>query len=260
MAILDKPTWKQKFQDFINRIPPFDTDPLIQKVEHQELVGTDLADSTIYQIPIESAINSPSAAFNVDFAAADQYNIDTTGVGTTAFTITLQNLLGNSTGILNITKKAGDTFAFSNGTMVPVNTNDHQQDLTQLFYYVKIVGTSYVLQTGVETGIVLPATPAVIPIGSWNMDADLVKTVAHSIPSAITSIVAVRASIIRDDQTYAGDLYTSGGTTQLQAPVLSGKITWDNANFQLTRGSGYDNGEYNDPVPNRGNILVWYTT
>lgn len=257
MAILDRATWQQKFSDFINRVPPF-TDPLIQKSEHEEVVGTDLADSVIYSIATESNINAPSSSFSVDFATSDQFNIDTTSVGTTAFTITLQNLLGNNTGILNITKKTNDTFSFANGTMVPIDSTAHQSGLTRLFYYVKNVNGTYVLLTGVESATTLPVQSAIIPIGGWNMDGDLTTTVPHSIPSALTSIVAVRASIIRDDNSYASDLFTSGGTLQTSAPVLSGKITWTNSNFLLTRGSGFDNGNYNNAGINRGNILAYY--
>jgi hypothetical protein len=148
MAILNKTTWKQKFQDFIDRISPFDGNPLIQKAEHQELVGDDLGDSSIFREPITSAINSPSASFGVDFDNADRFDIDSTGSGGNSFDITLSNLKDNETGILNIIKKSGDLFTFANGLITPFNNTEGQDGQTSIVMFVKVVSGSYIVQIG----------------------------------------------------------------------------------------------------------------
>lgn len=137
MSLLNKPTWKQKWDDFINRIAPFDGNPLIQKTEHSELVGDDLSDSIIFRIQSVAAINSPAAAFDVDFNSADQFDIDSSGSASAAFTVTLIGLNTNETGILKITKKAGDTFTFANGDFAAVPDNRGQDGKTEIKILVK---------------------------------------------------------------------------------------------------------------------------
>ena len=144
MAILNKASFKAKFNDFIDRISPF-TDPLIQKSEHKELISDDLGDSVVFSTATEASINSPAAAFNVDFLTNDSYTVDTTGVGTTAFTITLVNLDGNRTGKIRILKKSGDTFTFANAEQYPFDNTTNQSGLTEIRYIIKkTTGTNFV--------------------------------------------------------------------------------------------------------------------
>ena len=151
MSLLNKSTWKQKFQDFIDRVAPFDGNPLIQKAEHQELIGDDLGDSTIFREPSVSAINDPASDFGLDFNNADRFDIDTSGSGSVAFNITLSGLNDNETGILNITKKSGDVFGFANGLITPFNSVDGQAGVTALVFLVKNIGGNYIVSSGFTT-------------------------------------------------------------------------------------------------------------
>jgi hypothetical protein len=145
MAKLNAPTWLQKFTDFIDRVAPFDTDPLIQKAEHQIVTGDDLSDSVVFRLPVVQAINAPAAAFNVDFATGDRFDVDTTGSADGAFTITLSGLDGNNKGLLKITKKSGDTFTFANGLIAVVGDTRGQSGKTEIYFRVELFDTDYVV-------------------------------------------------------------------------------------------------------------------
>lgn len=270
MSVLNRPTWKQKFQDFINRVAPF-LAPLIPKTEHQELVGDDLSDSIIFNTSVSDSIVSPLAAFSVDFNTTDLYTIDTTGSVDTAFTITLLNLKPNSTGLIEITKKLGDTFTFGNGIIVPVNDTTHQVGITTLPYIVKFVDGNYQVFTGVESLEVLPVQFKVLEIGAWDMVNTASVVIPHGILNAIDRIIGVNV-VIRSDTTapnvFANNFET-GGPYYLTDPNISGKVTWDGTNITLVRrdlgafagftatfpGTYYGNG-----VINRGRIFIEFKT
>jgi hypothetical protein len=153
MATLNKTTWQSKFADFINRVAPFDAQPLIQKSEHLTVVGTDLGDSVIFKDGTSAAITSPSASFNADFATGDQININTSGSVDTAFTVTIQNLNTNETGVLNVTKKSGDTIAFANAVIAPFNSTEGQTGKTALKFFVKKISSDYVAIIGYDAKV-----------------------------------------------------------------------------------------------------------
>ena len=112
MTKLNRPTFKQQHQDYIDRVAPFDTDPLIQKAENQTVIGENLADSVIFLDAEIQAINGPGATINLDFTSQDQFNIDTQASAESTFTVNLTGLSGNADGLVNIVKKSGDTFTF----------------------------------------------------------------------------------------------------------------------------------------------------
>lgn len=115
MALFNRATWAQRFLSFINRTPPFDGDPLIQKADHQIIVGQDLPDSVIFRDPQVFAINNPALpTIDVNFNLGDRCDIDVTGSVDTDFILNVSNLQGQDTGIINITKKVGDSISFSN--------------------------------------------------------------------------------------------------------------------------------------------------
>jgi hypothetical protein len=153
MATLNKTTWQSKFADFINRVAPFNAQPLIQKSEHLTVVGTDLGDSVIFKAGTSAAITSPAASFNADFATGDQININTSGSVDTAFTVTIQNLNTNETGVLNVTKKSGDTIAFANAVIAPVNSTEGQTGKTALKFFVKKISSDYVAIIGYDAKV-----------------------------------------------------------------------------------------------------------
>lgn len=163
MSILNRSTWKSKFADFINRVAPFDAQPRIQKSEHQSVVGTDLGDSVIFRDGTVQSITSPAAAFDVDFDDGDRFDIDTSASVTTSFTITLQNLQQNETGVLNITKKSGDTVAFANAIIAPFDSTGGQMGKTALRFFIKKVNSSYVAIVGysVSGNEVVSFTPGI---------------------------------------------------------------------------------------------------
>lgn len=137
MAILNKATWKQKFSDFINRVAPFNVFALIQKPEHQEVIGDDLGDSVLFKAPIIQVINNPvSTDIDTDFQTGDRFDIDTSGSAGNIFTITLSNLEGNETAFINITKKEADTFSFANSQVYTGADTFPQEGLTEIIFKV----------------------------------------------------------------------------------------------------------------------------
>ena len=120
MALKNRPTLKQQFSDFINRISPFDGNALIQKTEHNQ-VEDDLFDSLLNSTDSSDLINSPSAAINLDFSAFDMYRINSSGSGETTFNITINNLGTGQVARIHITKKSNDTYSFTNAVIGQIN-------------------------------------------------------------------------------------------------------------------------------------------
>lgn len=271
MSVINRPTWKQNFSDFINRINPF-VDPLIPSPELQQVVGDDFGDSTLFSTPTEADIITPASSFSADFTLVDQYNIDTTASGDTSFIITLLNLNPNRTGLLSITKKSGDTFTFQNGVIVPVNSTEHQEGVTDLPYIVKFADGNYQLFTGVESVEPIAVDYAILSTGPWDMINTDSITVAHGISSGISRITGVNAVIQSDDTPSSATPFAcnfeTGGNIFLTDPVLAGKITWDDTNITLLRNNlgafagfttSFPDPLYGSASGNRGNILVEYT-
>lgn len=151
MANKNREDLKTGFQSMIDRTAPYDGEPLIQKADHQITIGDDLMDSALVKLPTIGSINSPAAAFNVDFdfdGGRDRYDIDSTGSADSDFTITMAGLSDNQTGILNITKKANDTFSFANGLITPFNNTEGQIGQTSIVLFVKVVASNYIVQSG----------------------------------------------------------------------------------------------------------------
>lgn len=134
-------TYLQTVFDFINRNAPFDGNPLIQKSEDLE-VRELLANSVIFKEPTTTSISSPGAAFSCDFAATDEFNIDTSGSVGSTFAVTLAGLENNRVGRLNITKKSADVFSFVNGTILPFDLNI-QVGVTSISFIVVKIGSLY---------------------------------------------------------------------------------------------------------------------
>lgn len=134
MAQKNRPTLKQQFSDFINRIAPFDGNALVQKTEHNQ-VEDDFFDSTLNKTDTSSLINSPGAAIPLDFDSIDLYRIDSSGSVETAFTFTLSNIGTGQVARIYIEKKNNDTFSFSNAVIVPI-TNIKQTGESKIVFFV----------------------------------------------------------------------------------------------------------------------------
>lgn len=113
MAIKNRPTLIQQFSDFINRVAPYDNDPLIQKTELNQ-VEDDFFDSALLKAEVSQAINGPSSLINLDFDSVDQFQIDSNASIDTTFTMTVQNLSEGQIGKVSILKKNNDSYSFSN--------------------------------------------------------------------------------------------------------------------------------------------------
>lgn len=146
MALLTKSEWKIKFSNFINRVSPFDVFPLIQKNEHEQLVGDDLGDSTIFREPTIQEITTPLTAFDVNFGLGDRFDVDTSANVDINFTITLQNLQGNESGVIFITKKAADTFVFSNAEVFTGADTFAQEGATSLVFLIRNIDGVFIAE------------------------------------------------------------------------------------------------------------------
>lgn len=133
MSQKNRPTLKAQFADFINRIAPFDGNPLIQKTEHLQ-VEDDMFDSLLNKVDASVLINSPGALIGLDFESIDLYRINTSGSVDTVFTLTPSNIGTGQIGRIEIVKKSNDVFAFSNAVITPISNLN--QTGTALSYYV----------------------------------------------------------------------------------------------------------------------------
>lgn len=139
MAQKNRPTLKQQFSDFINRVAPFDVNPLIQKTEHLQ-VEDDLFDSLLNKNDSSVLINSPAELINLDFESVDLYRINTSGSVDTDFVFTPSNIGTGQVGRIDIIKKNNDTFSFSNAVLAPID-NLNQTGAVLSFWVHNINGT-----------------------------------------------------------------------------------------------------------------------
>ena len=115
MAKFNRATLKTRISALINRIAPFDSDPLIQKVEDEE-VRTDVADSCQFLEADQQVLNVTTESFNVDYSSFDEVVVDLTSLGFSEFEITFQGLetQQNKNVKLVVIKNSNQTIAFTN--------------------------------------------------------------------------------------------------------------------------------------------------
>lgn len=142
MAKQNKSTYNSQFADMINRDEPYDSNPLIQKIEALALSEQE-TENTIFEVPTVASISNPSSSITLDFESVDLYNINTTGSGSTAFNIAIGNLAGNATGKISITKKTNDTIGFTNATLLPFETPRFQEGTSIDFTIINISDKFY---------------------------------------------------------------------------------------------------------------------
>jgi hypothetical protein len=253
MAILNRPTFKSKVADFINRVAPF-TDPLIQKTE-DNTIRDDMADSAIFKTPEVGSIVSPAAAFNVDFTTDDQINIDTAASGATSFTITIVGLSVNSIGKLNITKKSGDTFTFSNADIYPNFDTFGQDGLTSIAFFVENDGGKFSTRAAydIETRkhVVTKSgggrlVHAAFNVGVWDMDANTNFVITWASLSE-GSFATLRSPISVLITSNSGNKYDLGGF-DIAAQEAQGGSTLINAtviNLERQTGGLFDSASFN---------------
>lgn len=256
MAILNRPTFKSKVADFINRVAPF-TDPLIQKTE-DNTIRDDMADSAVFKDPEVGSIVSPVAAFNVDFTTDDQINIDTSASGATSFTVTIVGLSVNSIGKLNITKKSGDVFAFANADIYPMFSNLGQDGKTSIGFIIEndggkfIANASYDFVTNQFFYLKLdasssPMETAWYSVANWKMNVDPTHSVTWASTglgaSEISNVISVEAFIVSDAGTNKYPL-NSYSSQACQGGVSLVDTT--NINFERLTGGIFDNANYSD--------------
>jgi len=172
MAKQNKATFLAQQDALLDRTAPYDADPKVQKSEDKAVRAQDLT-NVVYQVSTFGANKtSPASTFTADFENADEYNIDTTGSGSSAFTITILNLEGNCMGKLNITKKVGDTFVFANGTILPSNGTNGQTGVTTLAFMVVKSGSTYkvfpLFEDGAWTQVPQPSVAAFLAVDTSN--------------------------------------------------------------------------------------------
>jgi len=137
MAELNRTTLQTQYTDYINRDPPFDTDPLIQKSEDL-LVTTDLFDSSVLRQETVQSINNPGSLFNLDFSSVEQFQVNTSASVDNLFTATVQNLSPGQIGKMFVVKKANDTILFSNAPFLGVS--QIQAGVTQIGFIIFNIG------------------------------------------------------------------------------------------------------------------------
>ena len=290
MSKKNRPTLIQQFVDFILRNAPFDANPLIQKTELEQ-VETDFFDSVLLKEEDTVLINSPAAAFNLDFNSIDSYSVNSSGSVSVAFTITIQNLSHGQTARINITKKVNDTFSFSNASLSPIG-NLSQTGTSLLFYAVSVKGTMFVLsdkkinksdsisdnntnQLATSKAVrdvnqILQVTTATannsvqrssgtpqlliktIPIGDWNMDSTDFILINHGIaPQKFRGIIDVT---LRDDSDSTHrTLFQYGNDKVSSYSLLNNSIF-----LQRIIGGEFDSPNYNATSYNRGYITFMY--
>lgn len=290
MAQKNRPTLKQQFSDFINRVAPFDGNPLIQKTEHLQ-VKDDLFDSLLGKVDNSVLINSPGDLIALDFDSVDLYRINTSGSVDTDFTFTPSNIGTGQIGRIHIIKKSNDTFLFSNAVIVPISNLD-QTGTTLVFYLHNINGvlvassdlkiqksdaidesdsnqlaTSKAIndlsltKLSINRFNVESLTPSLIvkqiEIGDWNMTALFGFNIPHLISDAVNRIRSISVSIRRDDESSATDLTVANGVT---FDTVEGRIAWTSTTIFLSIpiGGFFDSTDFNSTSFNRGWILITY--
>ncbi len=100
----------------------------------------------------------------------------------------------------------------------------------------------------------------IVNIGAWNMDADPLKTVAHTQPADFNhdNIIGITAVIFNDARTSAdfvivGDTVAADLSTIFYATTVGHDI-----NLRRQTGGIFDNTAHDDAVMNRGYIDICY--
>lgn len=288
MARKNRPTLKQQFSDFINRVSPFDGNALIQKTEHNQ-VEEDLFDSLLNNTDTSDLINSPSAAIDLDFSANDLYRINSSGSGGTDFDITVNNLGTGQVARIHITKKNNDEFSFTNAVLGQIS--NLSQTGTILSFWVHNINGVLVayadvnisktnsttdsssdklatakavsdLKTELSALIAAAGSLTVIEIGDWNMDSTSQVSFPHGVTDGATKIKTIEAIIRQDSDSTAfatckiEQQMTSVGFPITQAP--HGGVSFDDTDIFLTRVAGvaYDSNNYNETAYNRGWVTI----
>jgi hypothetical protein len=241
MTKLNRPTFKQQHQDYIDRVAPFDTDPLIQKAENQTVIGENLADSVIFLDAEIQAINGPGATINLDFTSQDQFNIDTQASVDSTFTVNLTGLSGNADGLVNIIKKSGDTFTFAgnpgNALFSAIPDTRGQSGKTEIRFRIKSYeptagNPTYVVEPLFDySDVILNGTPASGDLnGNWPnlfLNPDVVENENISDGAVDRDQIvdgAIDSAKIANGTIQNSDLQTSAVTAD---KIQNGTLTYD---------------------------------
>jgi hypothetical protein len=198
MAIKNRPTLKQQYDDYINRVAPYDGNPLIQKTEDNQ-VTQDFQDSALMKQDNEDSLNSPSSAISLDFATVDLWNIDSSGSGDSTFVITVSNLQTGQEGRIHIVKKSGDTYSFSGAAIIGIN--NLSQTGTALNFIVKNIGG--VLVAAYDRSIAKSDA-----IDQANSDQLATSQAVKTLNDNTTTSLAAKAEKNRPNKTVTGTTYT----------------------------------------------------
>lgn len=144
MGKFNRTTLKQRISDFINRIAPFDGNPLIQKLEDQE-IRNDVADSVILKTADSVTFNPTNQNVVLDFTNSDEVKLVTTGSIQTIFNITVQGLetSQNQIGRIIVSKKTGDVINFSNANVFPFESPNSQIGKSFVSFAIIFVSPNY---------------------------------------------------------------------------------------------------------------------
>jgi hypothetical protein len=265
MAQFNKTSLKSLISDFINRVAPFNGNPLIQKTE-DNTIRDNVVDSMVAEIATTSSVAPLSASFNVDLAIVDEYSINIVTGAQPTVSFTLQNLNGNKVGKIRVTKSGSQIVSFANAD---INGELPQTGVTVLNFLVSIINGVYNVvpfrngnaifrdSAGVETRVQLLSK--ILEIGALDMTQVFGKTVNHGL--TFSQIKKVSVLIINDSGTNSYDLsYSARGTTTPEVGgffvvTSSSVIIFSNNNglFQNDLFNGFDS-----ILVNRGYITIEY--
>lgn len=264
MAIKNLSTLKTQFQNFINRIAPFNTDSLIQKGEHDQVMQDQL-DSAVWKKDSSVSVTT-AGAMNLDASANDLFIIDTSGDAGAAYTININNLETGQRVRVELTKKVADIITVTGAKWWPVTLSDGsivQTGKLNLSFEVWAVNgeiRASLLEpthSGISVDDALSLKVKVIPIGDWDMDVDNFVIIPHLLDG--TKIRNINVQILSDSGTGSNLMVTTDFTSPGSA-FVSGGYLYSNTNVVLERlnGGWFDSGNYALTPFNRGFITIIY--
>ena len=264
-SIYNRSTLLSRISALINRSTPFNAEPLVQKTEDQ-LIREDVVESMLTREADTFSISNPSSTVAVDFSSGQVCNINSAAAIPTSFAITISNLRANEFGKIVVTKKTGDVFSFSNGTVLNPSTQAGTVTISFIVFYT---GSTYVIFQLLQikaTQLISNSSSSfselkkkVIEIGAWDMDSSASRDITHGVSNAanIRSVEVVIQSDIGSIFDFKNPVILGGFEENMQA-----SISWGSSSAVITLrrlDSGYyDSLNFDDTSINRGWLTITY--
>lgn len=230
MSKLNRLTLKQLITDFINRNPPFDTFPLIQKLEDEQ-VRLDVADSIITRTAQAVSISPTTSEVEVDFTNAEQVVINTVGSIQSAFNVTIDGLLTSQNQICRIliNKKIGDTFDFTNADILPFDIKAYQQGKSFISFFVVFAEPVYEVWLN-ETMTISDETDS--SSSSTFASSNAVKTLKDYTDNLVDGVINDYQNADDNLQSYIEGLITTPVAIADLTPINLGQTVFTSGSFQ----------------------------